>query len=158
MNPPAAVPAGARARRRPLPWKYLLGLAVILGAIVYIVTSGLSQNLVFFLTPSEYLKDQAKYAGRVVRLGGIVQNGSVKWDKTNVTLAFRISDGLDSVPVVYKGAVPDLFREGSGVTVEGKFNGGTFAGSTLLIKHSEEYKAPTPGNDDMMRRAVQDAR
>lgn len=156
MNPPVAV--SARPRRRAVPWKYILGLGVILAAIAYMVTSGLTQNLVFFLTPSEYLRDQSRYAGRVVRLGGVVQTGTVVWDKSSVTLSFKVSDGVATLPVVYKGAVPDLFRAGSGVTVEGKFDGRTFMGQTLLIKHSEVYKAPTPGNTEMMRRAVQDAR
>ncbi len=143
--------------------KYLVGGLVIVAAIVYIFTSSIQQNLTFFITPSEYLQDEAKYAGRTVRLGGVVEPGSVKFDRTNLELSFVISDGTVKFPVKHSGTPPDLFKEGMGVTVEGKFQGSgqsaVFEGTQLLVKHSEEYSAPKPGQSGYdYQKAIQDAR
>ena len=143
--------------------KYLVGGLVIVAAIVYIFTSSIQQNLTFFITPSEYLQDEAKYTGRTVRLGGVVEPGSVKFDRTNLELSFVISDGTVKFPVKHSGTPPDLFKEGMGVTVEGKFQGAgqsaVFQGTQLLVKHSEEYSAPEPGQSGYdYQKAIQDAR
>jgi cytochrome c-type biogenesis protein CcmE len=143
--------------------KYLVGGLVIVAAIIYIFTSSIQQNLTFFITPSEYLQDEAKYAGRTVRLGGVVEPGSVKFDRTNLELSFVVSDGTVKFPVKHSGTPPDLFKEGMGVTVEGKFQGtgqsAVFQGTQLLVKHSEEYSAPKPGQSGYdYQKAIQDAR
>lgn len=154
MTPPAA-PAQARPRRGGL--KYALGLLVILSAIAYMVLAGLQQNLVFFVTPSEVLQDQARYLNRTVRLGGVVQAGSVEFDRRTLDLRFIVSDGTASFPVVHRGTPPDLFRERQGVTVEGRFDGPVFRGETLLVKHSEQYRAPAPG-EKVSRAFLEDLR
>jgi cytochrome c-type biogenesis protein CcmE len=143
--------------------KYLIGLAVIVGAVIYIFTSSINQNLTFFITPSEYLKDETKYAGRTVRLGGVVEPGSVKFNRQTLDLMFVVSDGTAKFLVRHQGTPPDLFREGMGVTIEGKFVGSgtsaTFDGTQLLVKHSEEYSAPKPGDPNYnYRKAIEDAR
>ncbi len=143
--------------------KYLVGGLIILGAIVYIFTSSIQQNLTFFITPSEYLQDEAKYAGRTVRLGGVVEPGSVKFNRDNLQLSFVVSDGTVKFPVKHSGTPPDLFKEGMGVTIEGKFQGSgqsaVFQGTQLLVKHSEEYSAPKAGDTRYnYQKAIQDAR
>lgn len=143
--------------------KYLVGGLVIIGAIVYIFTSSIQQNLTFFITPSEYLQDEAKYAGRTVRLGGVVEPGSVKFNRDTLELSFVVSDGTVKFPVKHSGTPPDLFKEGMGVTVEGEFEGAgknaVFQGTQLLVKHSEEYSAPKTGDPNYnYQKAIQDAR
>jgi cytochrome c-type biogenesis protein CcmE len=95
--------------------------------------------------PSEYAQDPAQYAGRQVRLGGLVEPGTVAYNDKTLTLSFKISDSIKSYPVVYKGAIPDLFKPDTGVVVQGDFQNGTFIGHQLLIKHSSAYKPPAPG-------------
>lgn len=143
--------------------KYLVGGLIIIAAIAYIFTSSIQQNLTFFITPSEYLQDEAKYAGRTVRLGGVVEPGSVRFNRENLELSFVVSDGTVKFPVKHSGTPPDLFKEGMGVTVEGKFEGSgqnaVFRGTQLLVKHSEEYSAPKPGDTGYnYQKAIQDAR
>lgn len=139
-------------------WKYIAGLLVIAAAVAYILTSSLSSNLTYFITPSEYARDEARYAGRTVRLGGVVEPGTVKYDKSTLQLRFVVSDGTVQFPVVHQGTPPDLFREGTGVTIEGKFDGNLFRGQTLLVKHSEEYRVPQPGEKVDYAKIIQDAR
>jgi cytochrome c-type biogenesis protein CcmE len=126
-------------------WKYILGLVIILGGVGFVLSSSLNTNLTFFITPSEYLADTAKYADKTVRLGGVVQENSVSYNKQTLELRFVITDGTSKFPVSFTGTPPDLFKPGRGVTVEGKFAGNTFQGEQLLVKHSEEYRAPKPG-------------
>lgn len=137
--------ASPRPRRGTL--KYVLGLLAILAASAYMAYGGLSRNLVFFVTPSEVLQDEARYRGRTLRLGGLVQPGTVRFDRRTLDLRFTVTDGTASFPVVHRGTPPDLFQEGLGVTVEGRLDGGVFRGETLLVKHSEEYRAPKPGEE-----------
>jgi cytochrome c-type biogenesis protein CcmE len=124
-----------RKRRR----LYLvLGGLVLLGVASALVLSALSDNLVFFYSPSDL---QAKNVpdGRSVRIGGLVENGSVKREADGRTLDFRVTDGNSAVPVIYQGDVPDLFREGQGVVAEGKLDHGTFRAASVLAKHDENY-------------------
>ncbi|NJK44794.1 MAG: cytochrome c maturation protein CcmE [Pleurocapsa sp. SU_196_0] len=125
--------------------KYGVALVLILGAIGLLLSSSLNSNLTFFITPSEYARDTAKYENRTVRLGGVVEPNTKSFDLNTLELRFKISDGSTVYPVYYKGAPPDLMREGIGVTVQGKFQNGVFNGEELLVKHSEEYRAPKPG-------------
>lgn len=127
-----------RKRRR----LYLvLGGLALLGVATALVLSAFSDNLVFFYSPSDL---QAKHVpdGRSIRIGGLVENGSVKRETDGVTLDFRVTDGNNAVPVTYRGDVPDLFREGQGVVAEGKLDHGTFHAATVLAKHDENYMPP----------------
>jgi cytochrome c-type biogenesis protein CcmE len=110
-------------------------LAVVSG----LVLSAMSDNLVFFYSPSE-LHSKDVPDGRRVRIGGLVENGSVTHEADGATIAFRVTDGKEDVPVTYKGPIPDLFREGQGVVVEGALTrDGNFSAAEVLAKHDENY-------------------
>ena len=99
---------------------------------------------VFFYTPAEVLASPAEFEDKTIRIGALVQQGSVDWNAQAIQLSFKITeDGKKSIPVYYAGVKPDLFREGQGVVVEGKMNGPRFEASQLLVKHSEEYTVET---------------
>lgn len=139
--------------------KYLLGLGVIVGALAYLIFGGLGRNLVYFLTPSEYLQDQDRYQNRPVRLGGLVKEGTVRYDKDQLELRFVLTDGVAEVSVLHKGTPPGMFKEGQGVVVEGRFQDGVFQGSNLLVKHSEAYQAPKEGwTPEEVRKLIQEAK
>ena len=115
-----------------------LGMTALAGATA-LVLSAFSSNLVFFYSPSD-LKKEAIAADRPVRVGGLVEQRSVTRSASGLTIRFRITDGKTDVPVVYRGILPDLFREGQGVVAEGKLEpDGVFAASTVLAKHDERY-------------------
>jgi cytochrome c-type biogenesis protein CcmE len=120
-----------------------IGVVVMAGFLIY---QALSSSLVFFILPSEYQAQAADYEDRRIRLGGLVEAGSVHFDSQELLLSFNITDSLVSYPVVHRGTAPEMFREGMGVVVEGSFNGDTFAGDNLLVKHSEVYEAPKDGS------------
>jgi cytochrome c-type biogenesis protein CcmE len=81
-----------------------------------------------------------------MRLGGMVERGSVRREADGVTIRFIVSDGDARTPVAYRGIVPDLFREGSGVVAEGRMRRGTFVADAILAKHDERYMPPQLGN------------
>jgi cytochrome c-type biogenesis protein CcmE len=125
--------------------KYIIGAVAVLIGIGIILTSSLTNNLVFFITPSEFTREQAKYANRTIRLGGVVEPGSVNFNRETLDVTFKISDGTTVMPITHRGTPPDLFREGMGVTVQGRLEAGAFKSDELLVRHSEEYRAPKPG-------------
>ena len=121
--------------------KFLVGGAVILLALGYMIWAGVTQSAVYFVTPSELTAGPV--AGKAYRLGGLVAPGSLKWEPRTLDLTFTMSDGRATVPVRHKGAPPDLFGEGRGAVVEGQWTAdGYFKASLIMAKHSEEYKAP----------------
>jgi len=121
--------------------KFLLGGGVIVAALIYMIYAGISQSVVYFVTPSELQAQPVP--GKAYRLGGMVAPGSLKWEPRSLDLSFTLSDGKTSVPVKHKGTPPDLFAEGRGAVVEGTWTReGYFKASLILAKHSEEYKAP----------------
>ncbi len=114
-----------------------LGMAALGGATALVLTA-FSSNLVFFYSPSD-LKAHLAMADRRIRIGGLVEDGSVE-RTPGQRVAFRITDGKTDVAVVYHGILPDLFREGQGVVAEGKLEpGGVFDAATILAKHDERY-------------------
>ena len=120
--------------------KFLAGGLVIVAALAYLIYAGASQSVVYFVTPSEL--GAAPVAGKSYRLGGIVMPGTLRWDARSLDLRFTLSDGQASVPVRHRGAPPDLFAEKRGAVVEGTWShDGYFQATTILAKHSEEYKA-----------------
>ena len=117
----------------------LAGLTM-LGVATVLVLLAFNDNLVFFYSPSD-LKTKHVAEGRLIRIGGLVAMGSVARDGTRIE--FRITDGESTVPVTYSGVVPDLFREGQGVVVEGKLDGaGMVEADSVLAKHDEKYMPP----------------
>lgn len=116
----------------------VLGGLALLAVVSALVLSAISDNLVFFYSPSD-LQTKNVPDGRSIRIGGLVEAGSVKREADGRTLDFRVTDGNNAVAVVYKGDVPDLFREGQGVVAEGKLEHGTFQAASVLAKHDENY-------------------
>ena len=124
----------------------VVAAAIVLGAFGYLLYGGIDQNVVFFLTPQELLAKGTQAYDVPVRLGGMVAPGSVKWDADKLDLQFQISDGKQTVLVHSKGAPPQMFRDGMGVVCEGRYRkDGVFESTNLMIKHSEEYRAPKEG-------------
>jgi cytochrome c-type biogenesis protein CcmE len=116
----------------------LTALAVVAG----LVLSAFQENLVFFFTPSQVAAKEAPL-GKTFRIGGMVETGSVKRQPDGVTVHFVVTDTAKSVPVVYRGALPDLFREGKGVVTQGRVGpDGVFQASEVLAKHDENYMPP----------------
>lgn len=119
----------------------LLAVAAIVGAAL-LAMSALKEQAAYFYTPSDAVKDGVP-TGRAVRLGGMVQKGSIARDPDGVTIRFIVTDGQQTVPVRFKGIVPDLFKEDSGVVAEGQFEpGGGFVADNILAKHDERYMPP----------------
>ena len=137
--------------------KFVVGGLVILVAIAYLIWAGVSQSVVYFVTPSELLA--APVATKTYRLGGLVLPGSLKWEPQSLDLSFTLSDGKASVSVKHKGAPPDLFAEGRGAVVEGAWTPeGYFKASLILAKHSEEYKAPHDGAEPGYKELIKSLR
>jgi len=126
--------------------KYIIGLVVVAGALVYLVFGGLGQNLVYFITPSEYFQQVDRYQNRQVRLGGLVKEGSLNYNPQTLELRFVVTDGVKHIPIKSSGSTPPaMFGENRGVVVEGRFQGEAFVTQNLLVKHSETYQAPKDG-------------
>jgi cytochrome c-type biogenesis protein CcmE len=116
----------------------LIALAVLIAAAM-IAAWGLRSQASYFYVPSD-LAARPPAPGQAIRLGGMVQAGSLKTDPDGVTIRFIVGDGTAKVPVRYSGIVPDLFTEGSGVVAEGRMEaGGIFVADNLLAKHDENY-------------------
>ena len=118
-----------------------LALFAIVGAAL-LAMSALKDQAAFFYAPSDVKKDGLPL-GKSVRLGGMVQAGSIQRQPDGVTIQFVVGDGVATTPVTFSGIVPDLFREKSGVVAEGQFQpDGRFVASNLLAKHDERYMPP----------------
>jgi cytochrome c-type biogenesis protein CcmE len=116
----------------------ILGGLAVLGLAAGLVLYALSDTITFFHTPSD-LADTHVQVGQRIRLGGMVEKGSVTKGPGTVT-SFAVTDTLKTVTVSYDGILPDLFREGQGVVTEGKMQpDGTFVADTVLAKHDENY-------------------
>ena len=117
------------------------GLAA-LGVAAAFVLAAFQENLVFFFTPSQVAANEVPQ-GRAFRVGGMVTPGSVKRQADGVTVQFVVTDTAKNVTVVYRGLLPDLFREGKGVVTQGKLGAdGVFQASEVLAKHDENYMPP----------------
>lgn len=123
--------------------KYLVAGLIVVGALTGLIYSGMRDSMVYFYTPTELEQKQAELRGRALRVGGMVVDGSVRWDPRSLLLTFQLTDGQGTVFVRHKGTAPDLFREGAGAVVEGTWTpDGYFRASTIMAKHSEEYRPP----------------
>lgn len=107
-----------------------------------LVLNAFRSNLVFFFTPSEIVANEAP-VGRSFRVGGMVVDGSVRRQADGVSVEFLVTDTAQTIPVVYSGILPDLFREGKGVVAQGKLGSdGVFKAEQVLAKHDENYMPP----------------
>ena len=115
---------------------------VALGIVTALVLKAFNQNLVFFFTPSQVAANEAPQ-GRTFRIGGLVEQGSLKRLPDGVSVAFVVTDTAKSMQVIYKGSLPDLFKEGKGVVAQGQLGpDGVFRASEVLAKHDENYMPP----------------
>ena len=114
-------------------------------AAVLLAMWGLRNQASYFLTPADIAAGKA-HNGQAMRLGGMVERGSIHHLPDGVTIRFLLTDGKAQTAVVYRGIVPDLFREGSGAVAEGHLENGTFIADTILAKHDERYMPPELGN------------
>jgi len=131
------------------------GLAALAVAAGLILTA-FQQNLVFFFTPSQVAANEAPQ-GRTFRIGGMVEKGSVSRQADGLTVRFQVTDTAKSIPVVYRGALPDLFREGKGVVAQGRVGAdGVFVANEVLAKHDENYMPPEAA--DAVKRAHETSR
>jgi cytochrome c-type biogenesis protein CcmE len=129
----------SRKRRRLV---FVLAGMVLLAGAAAIVLSVLSDNLVFFYSPTDLVTKNVP-DGRRLRIGGLVADHSVHKTADGKTVTFDVTDERNQVAVIYAGALPDLFREGQGVVVEGvREPNGTIMASTVLAKHDERYMPP----------------
>lgn len=119
-------------------------LAVIMLALGWIAISGLTGNFVYYLTPTDVMAHHKAEAGQRIRLGGYVVPGSVR--RVSSVLMFTVTDGTGSMQISDTGAVPELFRAGQGVVLEGALAAdGRFHADTLLVQHNGDYAPPKPG-------------
>jgi len=120
----------------------IVGGLAVLGVAAALVLKAFNENLVFFFTPTQVEAKQVPQ-GRAFRIGGMVVPGSVKRRADGVTVQFLVTDTAKDVPVVYRGILPDLFKEGKGVVTQGKLgDDGVFYASEVLAKHDENYMPP----------------
>lgn len=113
-----------------------------LGVAVALVLNAFQNNLVFFFSPSQVMRGEAP-VDRTFRIGGMVEEGSVKREADGLTVRFVVTDTAHTMPVVYKGVLPDLFKEGKGVVAEGRLGpDGLFTATQVLAKHDENYMPP----------------
>lgn len=121
----------------------LVAVAIALGVIA---SGSIGDELIYYWDPSQLAEAGDKAVGADVRLAGVVVEGSKQWDEATQTLRFDVSDKNTTVSVVSNGNPPQMFREGIGVVVEGTMTeGGVFESQRLMVKHSNEYKAPEEG-------------
>jgi cytochrome c-type biogenesis protein CcmE len=138
------------------------GLSAV-GAITALVLNAFESNLVFFYSPTQVVAQEAPKQ-RTFRIGGLVEEGSVKRD--GVQVSFVITDTAKAVPVRYQGILPDLFKEGKGVVAQGQLQGDVFVAREVLAKHDENYMPPeaaeamkkAQGGDQAYGKTVQGAK
>ena len=124
--------------------RLLFASVVVLGAFGWVAMNGLSDSLVYYDTPTDLLARADRAVGDRVRLGGLVQPGSV--ERAGDEITFVVTDDTTRLTVVHRGGVPALFREGQGVVVEGSLgDDGRFHSDTVLVKHDGVYQPPKPG-------------
>ena len=124
----------------------ILAVAALLGAVL-LAMWGLQDRAAYFVTPSDIAAGKTT-PDKAMRLGGMVEKGSLKRDPDGLTIRFTVSDTKAETPVVYRGITPDLFREGSGVVAEGRLGpNGLFVAETILAKHDERYMPPQIANE-----------
>jgi len=120
----------------------LVSIALIAVLVAVLLAMwGLRERASYFYTPADIAAGKAQ-GGEAVRLGGMVEQGSVQRQPDGVTIRFIVTDGKAATPVTYRGIVPDLFREGSGAVAEGRLQNGIFVADTILAKHDERYMPP----------------
>jgi len=121
---------------------FVIGGLSAITVIAVLLLNAFNSNMVFFFSPSDVVANKAPKDSSF-RLGGLVQDGSLEREDDGLTVHFVVTDNAENVKVVYKGILPDLFREGQGVVTQGRFNAaGDFVATEVLAKHDENYMPP----------------
>ena len=140
---------------------FALALIIVLSSFGYLVYGGIGENLVFFVTPGELLAKGSQAYDKPIRLGGQVMPGTMQWNAEALDLRFTLQDEDGHVVVHSRKAPPAMFREGQGVIVEGKLNrNGIFESSSVMVKHSNEYRPPEDGHpkpEDMYKSLIRES-
>jgi cytochrome c-type biogenesis protein CcmE len=147
VQPALTVPADetrpVRPRKR-IPLSFIFAGVAVLGAVLYLVYANTQANAVYYMTVPE-LKHCTTCTTQAVRVAGVVQAGTVVRDDQKQLITFVIADGNQTLPVTYSGVVPDIFRPGIQVVVEGHYSGqGPFQAQTLLAKCPSKFQSATP--------------
>lgn len=127
-----------KQQKNRLVWLGLVALAILGGSVF--IFSALSQSMMYFVNPTELLEKPYETS---LRLGGMVEKGSILRKTQNMKINFKVTDFTTTVPVVYHGITPDLFQEGQGVVADGTWDGTVFVATKILAKHDENYMPPT---------------
>ena len=115
---------------------------VALGLAAWLVLGAFRNNLVFFFSPTQVAAKEAP-VGRTFRIGGLVQDGTLKRDSDGLTIRFVVTDTANTIPLAYKGILPDLFKEGRGCVAQGRVGSdGVFYADQIMAKHDENYMPP----------------
>ena len=129
-----------KARHRRFAW--IGGAVLLLAVAVGLVLNAFQSNLVFFFSPTDVAEHRAPQ-GRPFRIGGLVEDKSLTRAADGLTVRFRVTDTAQTIPVVYTGILPDLFKEGKGVVAQGRIGpDGVFHATEVLAKHDENYMPP----------------
>ena len=130
----------------------VVSLLVAGSGLAFVAFGNIGENLVYYWSPTEMLAQGEKAYGPTIRLGGVVQPGTIQWNEAHTTLEFRVAtdvhEGSESVLVRSTEVPPQMFREKIGVVVEGTFDKSkVFSSNRLMVNHSNEYRAPKEGED-----------
>jgi len=126
--------------------RFIIGGIILVLALGFLIYTGMRGTMRYYMTVSELVAKGNSAHGEGVRLGGRVVEGSINWDSLKLELKFNITDGKRKIPVLYKGVVPDAFKSGAQVIVEGTYSpGGVFRATTLLAKCPSKYVAAPRG-------------
>jgi len=121
---------------------FIVASLAALGLAAWLVLGAFRNNLVFFFSPTQIATKEAP-VGKTFRIGGLVENGSLKRETDGLTIRFTVTDTANSIPVVYKGILPDLFKEGRGCVAQGRISSdGVFYADQIMAKHDENYMPP----------------
>lgn len=135
--------------------RFIIGGLIILAALSYLIYTGMREAVVYFVTPSELKAQEQTTKDKFLRMGGMVVQGSLQKDLKRLTYRFQITDGVATIPVFFRGVPPDLFSEGKGAVVEGRFGeDGVFHATIIMAKHAEEYSPPEGGKPSHPRSFV----
>jgi cytochrome c-type biogenesis protein CcmE len=132
---------------KPKNQRLVLVSAALVAVLVAVLLAmwGLRERASYFYTPADVAAGKA-HQGQAMRLGGMVEKGSIQHEPDGVTIRFVVTDGKAATPVVFRGIPPELFREGSGAVAEGRMQNGVFVADNILAKHDERYMPPELGN------------
>jgi cytochrome c-type biogenesis protein CcmE len=121
---------------------FIVASLAAIGLAAWLLLAAFKNNLVFFFSPTQIATKEAP-VGKTFRIGGLVQDGTLKRDTDGLTVRFTVTDTANTIPVVYKGILPDLFKEGRGCVAQGRVGpDGVFYADQIMAKHDENYMPP----------------